>query len=189
MSMTVTVRHGLGLAKVLARRDALAALREQFQAHFGLTLPNAPRRVSVRDVAVIGLGPGSWLVSQEGSGNDWALHLKSVLGDRASISDQSDAYIVLRLTGPDLRTTLAKLVPIDLHDRIFAPGHVAETIASHLGVILWRLEDDPLRAPVFELAVSRSFSASLYEALATIVADSESVTRLAASHTINHAAT
>lgn len=184
MSIIVTPREGLGVAKVLARRDTMVTLRQHFEVHFGLTLPNALRRVSVHDVAAVGVGPGAWLVVQEGGGNDWPRHLKSLLANSACISDQSDAYVVLRLTGSDLRETLARLVPIDLHSRVFAPGHVAETVASHLGVIVWRLEDDAKR-PVFELAVSRSFSASLYHALAAIVPNSESVRRLVAAHTIN----
>lgn len=186
MIMTVTVREGLGVAKVLTRRGTFAALGQHFQVHFDLTLPNAPRRVSARDVAAVGLGPGTWLVTQERGGNDWARHLRSVLDDSASVSDQSDAYVILQLAGSDLREKLAKLVPIDLHERTFAPGHVAETIGSHLGVILWRLDDDPQGAPVFELAVSRSFSASLYHALAAVAPNSKSVTRLAAAHPIFH---
>lgn len=188
MSLTVTLREGLGIAKVLARRDTLAELRQHVQAQLGLTLPNAPRRVSVYDTAAVGLGPGTWLFTREGGGNDWAPHLKSMLGGSASISDQSDAYVVLRLTGAGVRETLAKLIPIDLHDKVFVHGDVAETLASHLGVMVWRLEDDAC-APVFELAVSRSFSASLYHMLAVIAPDRECVIRLAAAHAIGHTTT
>jgi heterotetrameric sarcosine oxidase gamma subunit len=186
MSITVTVREGLGLAKVLSRRDGRAALRQHFQVQFGLALPDSPRRVSAQDVAVVGLGPGAWLATHETAGNDWARQLESVLGASASISDQSDSYVLLRLQGFAVRETLAKLVPIDVHQRVFTPGQVAETVASHMGVILWRLEDDPQGAPVFELAVSRSIAASLFQALLAATPNSESVARLAAGHTMAH---
>jgi sarcosine oxidase subunit gamma len=178
MSIRVTVRQGLGLAKVQARRDGRAALGACLAARFDLTLPEGPQRVCVRDVAAVGLGPGVWLMGREDGGNDWARHLKSVLGGSAAVSDQSDAYVVLRLTGAGLRDTLAKLVSIDLHDRAFPPGRAAETLAAHIGVILWRLENESQEA-VFELAVSRSFAASFYHALAAIAPDSDSVTSLA----------
>lgn len=186
MSIRATVREGLGLVKVLERRDGSAALRQHFHARFGIALPEAPRRMTGSDVAVMGLGPGVWLASKEATGNDFAPVLKALLAGTASISDQSDAYVVLRLEGPGLREVLAKLVPIDLHERAFAPGDVAETLAAHIGVILWRLANDGADLPVFELAVSRSYAASLYHALSMAAPGSETVAGLAAAHRIEH---
>jgi sarcosine oxidase subunit gamma len=102
----------------------------------------------------------------ENGGNAWIAALKSAVGDTASVVDQSDAYGVLRLTGPKLRETLAKLVPLDLHPRVFKVGDVAATVAAHIGVSLWRLEDDADSQPTFELAVARSMAASLWHELA-----------------------
>ena len=163
--MIIATRDGLGMTKVLVRRGQAAALARQFQTHFGISLPNAPRRVASGKVAVLGLGPDAWLAIREQGGNDFALALKPLLGGLASISDQSDAYVVLRLTGPRVRETLAKLIPIDLHARVFAVGQVAETIAAHIGVLIWRLEDAADGSPVFELAVPRSLSVSFCHAL------------------------
>jgi sarcosine oxidase subunit gamma len=163
--MMIATRDGLGMTKVLARRGQAAVLAERFQAHFGISLPNAPRRIVAGDVAVVGLGPNTWLAIREQGGNDFALALGPLLAGSASVTDQSDAYIVLRVTGPGVREALAKLIPIDLHPRAFAVGQVAETIAAHMGVLLWRLEDAADGLPVFELAVSRSLSVSFCQAL------------------------
>lgn len=163
--MIIATRDGLGMTKVLARRGQAAALARQFQTHFGISLPSAPRRVASGDVAVLGLGPDTWLATREQGGNDFALALKPLLAGLASISDQSDAQVGLRLTGPRVRETLAKLIPIDLHPRVFAVGQVAETIAAHIGVLIWRLEDAADGSPVFELAVPRSLSVSFCHAL------------------------
>jgi methylglutamate dehydrogenase subunit D len=163
--MIITTRDGLGMTKVLARRGQTAALTRQFQAQFGISLPNMPRRVASGDVAVLGLGPDTWLATREQAGNELAAALKPLLPDSASICDQSDAYIALRLSGAGVRETLAKLIPIDLHPRVFAVGQVAETIAAHMGVLLWRLGDAADGSPVFELAVPRSMSVSFCNAL------------------------
>jgi sarcosine oxidase subunit gamma len=80
--------------------------------------------------------------------------------------DQSDAYAVLRLEGPLLRETLAKLVPLDLHARAFKVGDVAATLAAQMGALLWRLEDDAGGQPKFELAVARSMAESFWHELA-----------------------
>jgi sarcosine oxidase subunit gamma len=164
--MIITPRDGLGMTKVLARRGQAAALVQRFQAHFGIALPNAPRRVAAGDVAVLGLGPDMWLAIREQGGNDFALTLQPLVTGVASISDQGDAYVVLRLTGADVREALEKLIPIDFHPRVFAVGHVAETIAAHMGVLLWRVEDAADGSSVFELAVPRSICVSFCQALA-----------------------
>ena len=163
--MIITTRNGVGMTKVLARRGQAAVLARHFQTHFGISLPTAPRRVACGDIAVLGLGPDTWLATREQGGNDFALALKPLLGGSASISDQGDAYAGLRLTGPKVRQTLAKLIPIDLHPRVFAVGQVTETIAAHIGVLLWRLEDAADGSPVFDLAVPRSLSVSFCHAL------------------------
>jgi len=108
---------------------------------------------------------------QEGGSNTFAASLQHSIGDLASISDQSDAYALLRLTGPRLLDTLAKLIPIDLHPRAFGPGVTASTLASHIAVTLWRLEDAEDGSPTFELAVFRSFTAAFWHALAESAAE------------------
>jgi heterotetrameric sarcosine oxidase gamma subunit len=166
------VRQGLGLAKILVRKDAATTLARHLQAHFNCALPTSPRRTCGNDIAVMGIGPGSWLAMRENGGNDFASSLKPILGPFAAISDQSDAYGVFRLTGPNLRAALSKLVPIDIHDRAFKVGDVAETIAGHIGLLFWRL-DDTAGSPVFDIAVARSFSVSLRHTLIQSAAEFE----------------
>jgi heterotetrameric sarcosine oxidase gamma subunit len=166
------VRQDLGIAKILVRKNAATALAQRLQAHFNCALPTSPRRSCGNEIAVIGLGPESWLAMCENGGNDFASSLKPIIGSCAAVSDQSDAYAVFRLMGPHLREALSKLVPIDLHDRAFKVGDVAETIAGHVGVLFWRLED-AAEAPVFDIAVTRSLSASLRHSLIQSAAEFE----------------
>jgi methylglutamate dehydrogenase subunit D len=77
-----------------------------------------------------------------------------------TVSDQIGSYVVLRLTGPGVTDVLAKFVALDLHPRVFVPGSAASTIASHIPLTLWRLEDSPDGLPVFELIVPRSYAES-----------------------------
>ncbi|HEY0747339.1 MAG TPA: hypothetical protein VGD63_11615 [Steroidobacteraceae bacterium] len=166
-------RRGLGIARVVVRKSKAAELAQQFQDRFGIALPGAPRRVQAGDMAALGVGPESWLVTAEKRGNDLAAALKPLIGSAAAICDQSDAYLVLRLTGAKLRSALGKLVPLDVHARAFKAGDVAHTIASHMGILLWRLEDEDEagRLPVFEIAVAGSSSASLHHALSLSAAE------------------
>jgi heterotetrameric sarcosine oxidase gamma subunit len=166
------VCQGFGLAKILVRKNAATALAQHVQTHFNWALPTSPRRTCGNDIAVMGIGPGSWLAMCENGGNDFASSLKPILGRFAAISDQSDAYAVFRLMGPNLRAVLSKLVPIDIHDRAFKVGDVSETIAGHVGILFWRL-DDIAGSPVFDMAVARSFSTSLRHTLNQSAAEFE----------------
>ena len=80
-------------------------------------------------------------------------------GSTAAIVDQSDGRFVLRLSGPDVRRTLAKGVTIDLHPRAFSVGETALTQLSHLGVQL-TLRD---AAPTFDLVAPRPGAGDIWD--------------------------
>jgi methylglutamate dehydrogenase subunit D len=163
---------GLGLATVLVRKGRARELGQRLPGLFGIELPRGPRYVASGDVAFAGTGPGAWLALRKNGGNAFAASLQEAIGDLASISDQSDGYAVLHLTGPKLPDTLAKLIPIDVHPRTFRPGDVASTVASHIGATLWRLEDDAGDgSPVFEVAVFSSLAVSFWHALSEAAAE------------------
>ena len=166
-----TDRDGLGLATVLVRKGRADALSQRVRDLFGIQLAQGPRLIGAGDLAFAGTGPGAWLAIRESGGNAFASSLRDAIGDLASVSDQSDGYAVLRLSGPKLRETLAKIVPIDVHQRAFAPGDVASTVASHMGATLWRLQDAGDGSPVFELAVFRSLAVSFWHALSEAAAE------------------
>jgi heterotetrameric sarcosine oxidase gamma subunit len=158
-------RDGLGIASLSVRRGRRSVLQQRVAGALKIDLPDVPRRAVAGDTAAAGTGPGTWLVTREHAANALSEELRAVVGDSASVTDQSDAYAVIRLSGPGLRDILAKLVPIDLHPRAFAVGDVAATVLAHMGALLWRLEDDANGAAVIELAVFRSFAASLWHEL------------------------
>jgi sarcosine oxidase subunit gamma len=78
---------------------------------------------------------------------------------------------VLRLTGQRVRDVLAKLVALDLHARVFVPGSAASTIASHIPLTLWRLDDDPRGSSAFELAVPRSYGKDFWHLVSESAAE------------------
>jgi methylglutamate dehydrogenase subunit D len=169
--LLATERDGLGIASLSVRHGQRAALERRVTAHFGVALPDHAGRVCVAGIAAAGTGPASWLVTSEQAGNAFGGALKAAVGESASVTDQSDAYAIIRLAGPELRETLAKLVPIDLHARAFGVGAVAGTLLGHINALLWRLEDGADGQPVFEVAVYRSMAASLWQELLHHAAD------------------
>ncbi|HEX5461941.1 MAG TPA: sarcosine oxidase subunit gamma family protein [Steroidobacteraceae bacterium] len=163
--VVATERDGLGIARIETRGGQTAAVVELLRGKLGIVPPNASRYVRCGDVAIGGLGPNTWIAVHESAGYSFAESLQALIGHGASVVDQSDAYAVLRLAGPKVRETLAKLVPIDVHPRTFHAGAIAQTVCGYLGVMLWRLEDGAQGDPAFEIWGGRSFAASLHEAI------------------------
>jgi sarcosine oxidase subunit gamma len=156
--------HDGAFATVIAKRGCCESLAQSVLARYAVELPRGAYRRQAQGVAFAGLGRETWLASCEHGGNDFAAALRGAIGALASISDQSDAYSLLRLSGPNVRDSLAKLIPIDLHSRAFAPGAVASTVASHIGVTLWRLDDVADETPAFDIVVARSLTADFWNA-------------------------
>jgi methylglutamate dehydrogenase subunit D len=168
--VVATERDAIGLATVIARKGHSIALREALRSH-GIELAEGLRRSAGGDLAFIGTGPGTWLATHE-LGGDALKAALAPLAAMTAMADQSSAYVVLRVSGPEVREALAKLVPIDLHPRAFRVGDAASTVAAHIGVTVWRLEDDAGSA-VFEIALYRSFAASFRHALSASIASAE----------------
>ncbi len=158
-------RDGLGIARVAARRGQAKAVADLLRAQFGVEPPGAPRSSRAADVRIAGIGPETWFVTRERGGNAFADSVRSLLGGCASIADQSDAYVILRLAGPKVRETLAKVIPIDIHGRVFRVNDVAQTVCGYISVMLWRLEDTASGNPTFEIWAGRSFAVSLHRAI------------------------
>jgi methylglutamate dehydrogenase subunit D len=154
--LRVLRRDGLRLATVACRAGKAGILRNHLKERFGLDLPSGPRRTRGGPVTIVGTAPGVWLVAAEASeGTDFVADLAHDLNGVASVADQSGGFEVLRLIGPALQSVLAKGVALDLHPEAFGPDAAAVTLADHVNVILWRVDDGDELALV--IAVPRSY--------------------------------
>jgi len=151
--LTINARKNLGIVSVMARKGTDPAA---IGAVLGCDMPASPRAVFAGARAVIGTGPGTWLVIEEGAAADFAEMLEEFLAGLASISDQSGGYSILRLAGPDARALLRRGAAIAVHPSAFGPGSAATTVIAHIGVILWQVDDHP----TYDVATFRSYAGS-----------------------------
>jgi heterotetrameric sarcosine oxidase gamma subunit len=162
---------GMGMATVRSRLAGASELSQRAEAHLGLALPQGSQYRSGGAMAVVGIGPQSWLFLKAGAGEAFADELAHAFTGCASVVDQSSAYAVLRLCGPRVMETMSKLVSIDLHPRAFKAGDAASTTAALTGVIVWRREDQERGELTFDIAVYRSYAGSLWRALTESAAE------------------
>lgn len=78
----------------------------------------------------------------------------------AALTDQTDAWAGLRLSGAAADSVLARLIPLDLRLAAFAVGHAARSQLQHVMVLILRTD-----AAEFELLVMRSFAQTAWHEL------------------------
>ncbi len=120
-----------------------AAVSAALEATAGAAFP-APNRWTGATTRIVWTGPGQAMA----------------LGPRvapagAALTDQSDAWAVMRLEGQGAEAVLARLIPIDLRRAHFPPGHAARTLLHHMTCTLLRAGDD-----AFDILVFRSMAAT-----------------------------
>lgn len=153
---------GRSLVSVAARPGAEEALRRAVLERFGVELPPPGRLSAGPRLAFAWMGQGQWFAdARTRAVPDLAGELSAALGGNASLTEQSDAWVRLRLAGTDLRAVLEKLCMLDLHDSRFPPGAVARTVVEHLGAVILR----PEGGDGFELWSARCSARSFREAL------------------------
>lgn len=137
-------------------RGQAAALSAALTAAHGLPFP-APGALLSKEGACI-----AW------SGLDQAFLIgvaaDPALASHAALTDQSDAWVRLILSGPMARDVLARLVPIDLSPSACPPGSARRTLLGHMpALILQRSGDD------FEILLFRSMAGTAVAELAGVM--------------------
>jgi heterotetrameric sarcosine oxidase gamma subunit len=165
--LLIEERTDLSFASVIAKRGKRDALVSAVETAYGVALPTRPRRVTKGSVTFAGTGPDQWIASAEGAeAQNFAARVRGRIGLFAAVSDQSDARLVLRLSGPNVRDVLAKGVPLDLHPKVFKPGGVATTVVAYIGVQIDRLDE-----ATFQLTAPRSMAGSFWSWLSASAAE------------------
>lgn len=80
----------------------------------------------------------------------------AALTGQAALTDQSDAWAVVALQGPEALAVLARLTPLDLRPALFDIGHIARSELFHMACAITR--SGPER---YEVMVYRSMAGTL----------------------------
>jgi sarcosine oxidase subunit gamma len=127
----------------------------------GMDLPLRPNSAALNaDSQLLWLGPDEWLLKLRATGAAaMEAALRSALpGQHFSVVDVSSGYTTLVLQGPAAADLLARGCPLDLHQRAFAAGALAQTHKAKASVVIFR----PLASPCYEITVRRSFAEYLF---------------------------
>lgn len=157
----ITEVADIDLASIAARRDGGSAVKRVATKMFG-GLPAAGRSLSKGDDGIIWMGVEQYLVEARSNGassDSAATRLAAALGEAASITDQSDAWVRFDLEGARTPAMLERLSAADTR-RMQAGVAVRTPIHHMLCLVICR--EDGTRYSVYG---PRASAPSLHHAL------------------------
>jgi sarcosine oxidase subunit gamma len=130
--LTITERIDVALASVAGRRgkDLAAAAKAA-----GVPLPEAATYQSAAPYSAFWVAPEMWFVEAPFASHELiADMLKAALGAAASVTEQTDAWVIFDLAAADLAPLLERLCNVDYH--AVPEGYATRTVIEHLGCYL-----------------------------------------------------
>jgi sarcosine oxidase, subunit gamma len=161
--LTITERIDVAFASVAARKGRMADLVQAARGA-GVPLPDPARHVGGTPYASFWIAPELWFVEAPFATHELiAETLKAALGDAASVTEQTDAWVVFDLAADDLAPVLERLCNVDF--AAVPSGYATRTVVEHLGVYLIKHARGAVR-----IYGPRSSAESLLHALQTAAA-------------------
>jgi sarcosine oxidase subunit gamma len=140
---TLREETGFALIAMTMRRDKAQTMTAAFKKHFGCSPPGAKEAVTSGKITVLASAQGQVFVTAAIAPATLESSLATSFAKSATLTDQSDAWVRLVLTGFRATETLERLSMVDLSPSGFDLGSVARTVFEHINVIIMR--DKPKR--------------------------------------------
>ncbi len=109
--------------------------------------------------AALPLSPGQWmLIADNANANTFGQEITEQISGLGYVSEQSDARICIRVSGPNARDLMARGCRLDLHPSVTAKGFCAQTQMAQVGVLIHQVSDEP----AYDLYVYAGFARSFW---------------------------
>ena len=122
-----------------------------------------------RNILFLPSAHGQWFLCFDNDGADPVDAASGLLGRRLSsqltMTDQSDAWVIIALAGSLVRCTLERICPINCSAAAMPVGTAARTMIEHLGAIIVRRSNDCDGNPNFWLLSARSSASNFLHAI------------------------
>ena len=127
----------VSIATPLGEDNALATV---LKSGWSLDVPSRSQTTDCGEVRAVRTSPDQLLLVFAHETPDALRHVQSKLNGTGYTTDQTDAWVVLEISGPDTLAALERICPLDI--RQFRPGESGRTVMEHMGAMAIRLEDD-----------------------------------------------
>ncbi|WP_162302385.1 sarcosine oxidase subunit gamma [Tabrizicola thermarum] len=132
--LSITERSDVALASVAVRKGRGTDLAKAAEKA-DIPLPGPATHQPGTPYSAFWITPEMWFVEAPYASHELIADLlKHALGDAASITEQTDAWVAFDLTAPDLAPLLERLCNVDYAAQ--PEGYATRTVMDHLGVYL-----------------------------------------------------
>ncbi|WP_264212885.1 sarcosine oxidase subunit gamma [Leisingera thetidis] len=152
--MSLTEEHPGAIWAVAPFKGEQKVLSKALEAAHGMAFPAPNRATGKAGSRAVWFGRGMALLMGPVPDAGLAKH--------AALTDQSDAWAVVRLDGAEAENVLARLVPVDLRGQVFKRGHTVRTELKHMMASVTRVGPQ-----AFQIMVFRSMAKTLVHDLKT----------------------
>ncbi|MEX1036903.1 MAG: hypothetical protein WDZ54_13205 [Sneathiella sp.] len=160
--ITICENPDFAIASIAVRNGREKDIQTSLLPVIGRDLPGPGRAVLAGETSAIWIGSGQWfLLAPLGTHPDYACELKDILTDTASVTEQTDGWVVFDITGHNLIPLLERLC--DLNSKTLTAGDATRCLIEHLGCLIICRES----GRNFTLLGPRSSAVSLHHTLVT----------------------
>ena len=135
-------------------------LSEQLKKSHGMSLPHSGRASGREGARALWFGQHTLLVGPK---------CDEKLNKFAILTDQSDAWVVLRMSGDLIEDVLMRLSPVDVRLKTFKVGSVVRTGLLHVNVTLHRIGTNTIDVYGFR-SMAKTLCHELTQALSSVAA-------------------
>jgi sarcosine oxidase subunit gamma len=159
-AIRIAENPGVALASVAARRGRGAEMAAAAETLLASPMPPVGGRTGAGPVRAFWTGPDRWMFEAPFATHELlAEAVKAALGDTASVTEQTDAWVRFDVEGATVPEVFERLCPLDIG--AMAADTVARTTIGHLGCYVLCRHD----GAAFSVLGPRSAATSLHHAL------------------------
>ena len=140
--------------------DRQTAFERAIQTSYHMAAPRIGHAAVTPDQGIRLIGAAAEHYLLLGAAEDLPLHAVSALGDTALLTDQSDNWVILSLSGTLSRYVLSRFCMLDLHPDVFLLYQYASTRIEHITAHIMRIGENH-----YTIQSPRSSAESLAHAL------------------------
>lgn len=135
-------RDDLAMVSLAMPLRGKSALTKAIKAGFGLSMPSPVKTSGTDETRLMQTTADQFMLIFPHATPDAAAHVAGKLNGTAYVTEQTDAWARLELSGPGALAALERLCPLDLHDSAFPIGASGRTTMEHMSAVIIRTGPD-----------------------------------------------
>lgn len=131
----------LRLMSIAANENQLSQASQTLESHCNVHWPDVGQSSLNNDVRALGLQAEQIFLMINNQSDAEFHQLANDVSGSAYVTEQSDSWVAVAVSGSQRHAALERICPLNLHDSVFPDGAVARTSMEYLSVIIVRDAD------------------------------------------------